>query len=63
MDGTHLTSKYFSILLVACVGDAQNHIFPIAFTIVESENKASWTWFLAQMRNEIIDMKTNIVII
>lgn len=63
VDGTYLTSKYFGTLLAVCRCDAQNHIFPITFAIVESENKDSWTWFLTQMRDEIINMKTNIVII
>lgn len=59
----HLISKYFGILLVACACDAQNHIFLIAFAIVESENKGSWTWFLVQVRNEMINMDTDVVII
>lgn len=57
MDGTHLTKKYFDILLVACEYDAPNHVFPIAFAIVESENQDSWSWFLVQMKDEMLHIE------
>lgn len=39
MEVTHLTLNYFSTLLVACACGTPNHIFPIAFSIMELENK------------------------
>lgn len=46
MDENHLTEKYFGTLLGACIYDVQNHIFSVAFAVMDSENKDSGTWFL-----------------
>lgn len=43
--------KIFWYFLVVWTSDAQHHIFPIAFAIVESENKDSCWWFLVQIRD------------
>lgn len=40
-----LNEKYFDTLQLSCAYDARNHIFPVAFVVVESENKNSWSWF------------------
>ncbi|XP_016691021.1 uncharacterized protein [Gossypium hirsutum] len=46
LDGCFLKG-YYSGYLLATVGiDATNDIYPIAYTAVESENQASWLWFL-----------------
>ncbi|KAG5560268.1 hypothetical protein RHGRI_003534 [Rhododendron griersonianum] len=50
VDGTFLTGKYKGTLLVAVTQDAENQIFPIAFAIVEKENKENWGWFLDCIR-------------
>ncbi|CAL1383755.1 unnamed protein product [Linum trigynum] len=42
VDGTFLTGKYKGVLLMASSFDGRKKIFPIAFTIVESENTESW---------------------
>ncbi|KAK1278983.1 hypothetical protein QJS04_geneDACA020177 [Acorus gramineus] len=46
IDGTHLYGKYKGNLLIATACDAENGLLPIAFAIVESENRSSWTFFL-----------------
>ena len=42
MDGTYLKAKYRETLLNMCAKDRNQNIFPIAFAIVESENKSSY---------------------
>ncbi|KAL9667221.1 hypothetical protein QQ045_001571 [Rhodiola kirilowii] len=49
----HMYGKYNAKLLVAIGLDANNHILPLAFALVESENNSSWKWhngILAAMR-------------
>ncbi|KAL9679830.1 hypothetical protein QQ045_017700 [Rhodiola kirilowii] len=49
-DGTPLddgTMQYNVKLLVAIGLDAHNHILPLAFALVESENNSSWKWFMS----------------
>ncbi|KAI5653637.1 hypothetical protein M9H77_30824 [Catharanthus roseus] len=38
MDGTHLRGPYKSVLLIASTWDANNHLFPLAFAIVDKES-------------------------
>ncbi|XP_055822113.1 uncharacterized protein LOC129890619 [Solanum dulcamara] len=40
VDGTHLFGKYGGVLLSAVALDTENHIFPLAFCIVNSKAKA-----------------------
>ena len=42
IDGTHLYGKYKGKMLTALLIDANGHIFPLAFAIVEGENMSSW---------------------
>lgn len=37
--------------------------FPVAFAVVELENKDSWFWFVVPMRNAIVHMEHDLVII
>ncbi|KAI5681170.1 hypothetical protein M9H77_02397 [Catharanthus roseus] len=37
VDGTHLRGPYKGILLIASTWDANNHLFPLAFAIVDKE--------------------------
>ncbi|MFQ6629106.1 hypothetical protein Gotur_008331 [Gossypium turneri] len=46
LDGCFLKG-YYGVYLLATIGiDANNGIYPIAYVAVESENQASWLWFL-----------------
>ncbi|KAM6587658.1 hypothetical protein CsatA_010263 [Cannabis sativa] len=50
VDGTFLKSTYGGTLLSACTQDANGHIFPLAFFVVDSENNNSWQWFFTKVR-------------
>ena len=51
IDRTHLYGKYKGKLLIATSIDANGHIFPFAFAIVEEESQDSWYWFLIALRH------------
>jgi hypothetical protein len=42
IDGTFLLGKYMGTLLVAISYDIDNTLVPLAFALVERENKDSW---------------------
>ncbi|KAM6594276.1 hypothetical protein CsatA_001979 [Cannabis sativa] len=50
VDGTFLKSTYGGTLLSACTQDANGHIFPLAFSVVDSEYNNSWQWFFTKVR-------------
>ncbi|KAM3360554.1 hypothetical protein P3S68_020266 [Capsicum galapagoense] len=55
VDGTHLYGKYGSIMLSAVAQDTKNHIFLIAFCVIDKENNASWTFFFQKLKSIIED--------
>ncbi|XP_031741732.1 uncharacterized protein LOC116403927 [Cucumis sativus] len=55
IDGTHLYGKYKGKMLTALSIDANGHIFPLAFAIVEGENTSSWSWFLHALCEYVTD--------
>ncbi|XP_010481178.1 PREDICTED: uncharacterized protein LOC104760023 [Camelina sativa] len=57
VDGTFLKNKYKGVLLVATSIDGNSNLYPIAFGIADSENDASWEWFLMQLKVVIADDK------
>ncbi|XP_038884809.1 protein FAR-RED ELONGATED HYPOCOTYL 3-like [Benincasa hispida] len=62
VDGTHFHEKYKGMLLITTCIDGNNNIYPIAFSIVDCENDASWTWFMTHLKASIGDV-SNLVII
>ncbi|WVY90140.1 hypothetical protein V8G54_035654 [Vigna mungo] len=46
LDGCFLKSKYGGELLTAVGRDGNEQMLPIAYVVVEVENKDNWTWFL-----------------
>ena len=62
IDATHLYGKYKGKLLIAMATDGNNEIYPLAFTVVESESTESWGWFLACLLTYVTD-RTNLCII
>ena len=48
-----LYGKYIGKLLIAASIDADGHIFPLAFEIVEDESSNSWSWFLYTLRSQV----------
>ena len=55
IDATHLYGKYKGKLMIAMVIDANNKIYPLAFTVVESESTETCGWFLACIRRYVTD--------
>ncbi|KAJ9672503.1 hypothetical protein PVL29_025922 [Vitis rotundifolia] len=53
IDGTFLYGKYMGKLLIATSIDANGHVFPLAFAIVEEESQDSWSWFLIALRRHV----------
>ena len=53
IDGCHLKWTTGGQLLVAIWKDGNDNIFPIAYAIVEIENKCSWNWFLECLLDDI----------
>ncbi|XP_031101842.1 uncharacterized protein LOC116005742 [Ipomoea triloba] len=53
MDGTHLYGKYKGHLLLVVGMNANRKIFPVAYSIVDSENAASWTWFMTLLATHV----------
>ncbi|WJZ85788.1 hypothetical protein VitviT2T_005306 [Vitis vinifera] len=49
VDGTFLKAKYLGTLFIAACKDGNNQIYPLAFGIGDSENDASWEWFLQKL--------------
>ncbi|PHU14279.1 hypothetical protein BC332_15484 [Capsicum chinense] len=55
VDGTYLYGKYEGVLLSMVAQDTENHIYPIAFCIVDKENDASWMFFFKKLKSIVVD--------
>ncbi|XP_058784588.1 uncharacterized protein LOC131659414 [Vicia villosa] len=53
IDGTWLYGKYKGTMLMAIARDGNINIFPVAFTIVEGETAAGWSFFLRNLRKYV----------
>jgi len=53
VDGTHLKGFYKGVLLTTMGIDAQNHCVPLAYVIVDVENKDNWSYFFNCLRGII----------
>ncbi|KAH1063293.1 hypothetical protein J1N35_028280 [Gossypium stocksii] len=53
LDGCWLKGYYGGHLLTAIGVDANDCIYPVAFAVVESENKQSWFWFLELLQRDL----------
>ncbi|KAM3204720.1 hypothetical protein P3L10_028130 [Capsicum annuum] len=62
VDGTYLYGKYGGVLLSAVAQDTKNHIFPIAFCVMDKENDASWTFFFQKLKSIVEDEPDLLVI-
>ncbi|XP_022156660.1 uncharacterized protein LOC111023509 [Momordica charantia] len=66
VDEAHLKWKFGGVLLSASGVDANNHIYPIAFAIVDGETVASWVWFMTQIKRALagvdnLHIKVNLI--
>ncbi|XP_062075857.1 uncharacterized protein LOC133779983 [Humulus lupulus] len=55
IDGTHLKNQFGGNLLIATAQYGNFQIYHLAFGIVDSENDASWNWFLTCLRDQVPD--------
>ncbi|XP_042403335.1 uncharacterized protein LOC121992813 [Zingiber officinale] len=62
VNGTHLRGAYKGKMLIAVSKDANNHILPVAYAIVDEETMASWCWFFEQFRYYVAQGKQLCVI-
>ncbi|KAL2539686.1 MuDR family transposase [Abeliophyllum distichum] len=53
LESTSLRSKFREILLTATAVDADDGFFPVAFAIVDVENKDNWLLFLKQLKSSM----------
>ncbi|XP_015954627.1 uncharacterized protein LOC107478987 [Arachis duranensis] len=58
LDGAFLKTR-FGGQLSAVAQDANNHIYPIAWAIVDVENKENWRWFLDLLLDDLGDYMAN----
>ena len=53
LDACHVKARYGWSLLVMTALDGNGQIFPVALGVAESENTATWTWFIALVKTAL----------
>ena len=53
LDGCFLKGQVKGELLTAIGRDANNQVYPIAWAVVDVENKDNWTWFMELLRYDL----------
>ncbi|CAN1278112.1 hypothetical protein LINPERPRIM_LOCUS16538 [Linum perenne] len=53
LDGCFLKGEVEGMLLAAVGKDGNNQVFPIAWAVVEGENRSSWTWFIRALTDDL----------
>lgn len=54
---TFLKGKYGGVMFIASCKDGNEQFYPLAFGIGDSENDASWEWFLRKFHGVIGEVK------
>lgn len=52
-DGTYIKSHYKGQILTAVGVDPNNCMYPLAYAVVEAENRDSWEWCVKLLRQDI----------
>ncbi|XP_047264699.1 uncharacterized protein LOC124896879 [Capsicum annuum] len=55
VDDTHLSNKYEGVMLSTVAQVTQNHIYPLAYYVVDKENDASWGFFFEKLKAFVVD--------
>jgi len=64
IDGCFIKGLYPGQILTAVGLDSNNSIYPVAYSIVESECKESWVWFLEHLGDDLVlDFNSNFTFI
>ena len=63
INGTFLKAKYLGTLFVVACKDGNNQIYPLCFGIGDSENDASWEWFLKKLHGAIDHVDDLVVVL
>ncbi|CAN1135647.1 hypothetical protein LINPERHAP2_LOCUS8965 [Linum perenne] len=53
VDGCFLKGEVKGMILTAVGKDGNNQMFPIAWAVVEGENRESWGWFIEIVQEEL----------
>ncbi|XP_059658699.1 uncharacterized protein LOC132305031 [Cornus florida] len=53
VDGCFLKGPYGGHILSAISIDGNNQMFPVAFAVVESETRDSWSWFMTELMDAV----------
>ncbi|XP_027067651.1 uncharacterized protein [Coffea arabica] len=53
LDGCHLREFHKGVLLAAVGIDPNDQLYPIAYVVVEIENKLTWKWFIGELVNDL----------
>nr|DAD24559.1 TPA_asm: hypothetical protein HUJ06_026023 [Nelumbo nucifera] len=62
IDATHLKGNYQGQLLAADAYDANNQMFPVAFTADSFESIPDWTWFLENLKIALNDGRKVVIV-
>ena len=46
IDACHLIAYYHGVLMSPCGVDANNELYPLAYSFASAENDETWLWFL-----------------
>ncbi|KAL0427803.1 UNVERIFIED_CONTAM: hypothetical protein Slati_2955100 [Sesamum latifolium] len=53
VDGCHLKGPHGGVLLTAVGVDPNNNLYPIAYAVVQRENRETWEWFLTVLKQDL----------
>ena len=64
LDGAFMKGPYPCLVLVAFGLDPNNGIYPLAYSLVETESESSLSWFLMRLGDDIdLDGRSNFTFI